>query len=155
MAAMRMKAMCEYSAAIVAVSVVLAIVISFVALQLTFHFRSEEKSWRWRKAAAALAMGAAIPVMHYTGMAAATVTAVDSVDGGLEHALSATSLGTAGIILVACLAQALSVLTSIADRRFSAQAPQLEGAVRRFRAVFDGAGLGIAVVELAGERIVE
>ena len=155
MAAMRMKAMCDYSPIIVAVSVVLAIVISFVALQLTFHFRNEEKSWRWRKAAAALAMGAAIPVMHYTGMAAATFMAMDSVDGSTAHALSATSLGTAGIILVACLAQALSVLTSIADRRFSAQALQLEGAVRRFRAVFEGAGLGIAVVELAGERIVE
>src|SRR5579862_2319514 len=44
MAAMRMKAMCDYSPIIVAVSVVLAIVISFVALQLTFHFRNEEKS---------------------------------------------------------------------------------------------------------------
>jgi two-component system, sensor histidine kinase and response regulator len=155
MAAMRMKAMCTYSAAIVTISVVLAIVISFVALQLTFHFRNEEKSWRWRKLAAALVMGAAIPTMHYTGMAAATFYAMDSVDGSVAHALSATSLGTAGIILVACLAQGLSVLTSIADRRFSAQALQLEGAVRRFRAVFEGAGLGIAVVELAGERIVE
>jgi PAS domain S-box-containing protein len=155
MAAMRMKAMCEYSAAIVAISVALAMVISFVALQLTFRFRGEQKSWRWRKAAAALAMGAAIPVMHYTGMAAATFMPSDAIEGGVAHALSATSLGTAGIILVACLAQGLSVLTSIADRRFSAQALQLEGAVRRLRAVFEGAGLGIAVVELAGERIVE
>src|SRR5712692_1450904 len=71
MAAMRLPAMCRYSPALVMLSVVLAIVISFVALWLTFHFRGETTAWR--KTLSALVMGAAIPVMHYTGMAAAKI----------------------------------------------------------------------------------
>jgi NO-binding membrane sensor protein with MHYT domain len=50
----------------------LAIVISWVALWLAFRLRYEARSGGWRKILAALAMGSAIPVMHYTGMAAAT-----------------------------------------------------------------------------------
>src|ERR1700722_15851578 len=41
MEAMRLPAMCHYSPALVIASVVLAIVISFVALWLTFHFRGD------------------------------------------------------------------------------------------------------------------
>ena len=74
MAAMRLPAMCRYSPALVIVSVVLAIVISFVALWLTFHFRGDTTGGGWLKSASALVMGAAIPVMHYTGMAAASFT---------------------------------------------------------------------------------
>ena len=41
MAAMRLPAMCHYSPSLFTLSVVLAIVISFVALWLTFHFRGD------------------------------------------------------------------------------------------------------------------
>src|SRR6266567_3454014 len=41
MAAMRLPAMCHYSPSLFTFSVVLAIVISFVALWLTFHFRGD------------------------------------------------------------------------------------------------------------------
>src|SRR5260370_5487881 len=67
MAAMRLSAMCSYSAKLVALSVVLAIVISLVALWLTFYFRVETAAWRWTKMHGALVMRAAIPVLHYTG----------------------------------------------------------------------------------------
>jgi len=81
MEAMRLPAMCHYSGGLVALSIVLAIVISLVALWLTFHLRTETKSMTWQKLTSALVMGAAIPVMHYTGMAAVTfrpmATAVD------------------------------------------------------------------------------
>ncbi len=73
MEAMRMSAMCHYSIPIVALSVVLAIVISLVALWLVFLSRDQAKAVGWRKIASALVMGAAIPVMHYTGMAAASL----------------------------------------------------------------------------------
>src|SRR3984893_19126431 len=68
MAAMRLPAMCHYSTALVVGSAVLAIVISFVALWLTFHFRGDTTAGGWLKGVSALVMGAAIPVMHYTGM---------------------------------------------------------------------------------------
>src|SRR5205823_6841893 len=70
MAAMRLPAMCSYKPSLLALSVVFAIVVSLVAIWLTFHFREEPKSPGWKIACAAV-MGAAIPIMHYTGMAAA------------------------------------------------------------------------------------
>ena len=70
MEAMRLPAMCSYSSGVVALSVILAIVISFVALWLTFGVRDVTTTWSWRKSGTALLMGLAIPVMHYVGMAA-------------------------------------------------------------------------------------
>jgi diguanylate cyclase (GGDEF)-like protein/PAS domain S-box-containing protein len=71
MAAMRSSARIQYDWRIVALSVVLAIAISEGALRLAFRMRGEN-SVTWRKILSALAMGAAIPLMHYTGMWAAT-----------------------------------------------------------------------------------
>ena len=121
MAAMRLPAMCSYSTAIVTVSVALAIVISFVALLLTFHFRGETTSGGWRKALSAVVMGAAIPVMHYTGMAAARFTATPGVYGDLSHALSISTLGMAEIVVVTFILLGFTVMTSLLDRRFAAQ----------------------------------
>ena len=72
MAAMRLAAMCHYHTGMFALSIVLAIVISFVGLWIVFSAREESQSGQRRKSSSALVMGAAIPVMHYTGMAAAS-----------------------------------------------------------------------------------
>jgi len=74
MAAMRLPAICSYSTSLFLLSVVLAVVISFVALWLTFYFRTETTVWRPPARHQRLGDGAAIPVMHYTGMAAARFT---------------------------------------------------------------------------------
>src|SRR5258708_24449681 len=71
MAAMRLAGMCYYDASLVALSVGLAIIISFPALWLAFLTREERKGAALRKIASAAVMGAPIPVMHYTGIAAA------------------------------------------------------------------------------------
>jgi diguanylate cyclase (GGDEF)-like protein/PAS domain S-box-containing protein len=139
MAAMRLPAMCRFSSAIVMISVVLAIVISFVALWLTFYFRGETKSGGWRKVASAVVMGAAIPVMHYTGMAAASFTPSMVTAGSLSHALNISSLGTTSIIIATFMALGLTVLTSLADRGFSAQALKLESSEKRSREILETA----------------
>jgi len=126
MAAMRLSAMCSYSAKLVALSVVLAIVISLVALWLTFYFRGETAAWSWRKMHGALVMGAAIPVMHYTGMAAARFTASPSVYGNQSHTINVSSLSVAGVTIVTLTVLGLALLTSFADRRFSLQALELQ-----------------------------
>src|ERR1700684_4002290 len=54
MYAMRLPAMCQYSSRLVTLSVILAMVISLVALWLTFHLRSEINSMSWRKLASAM-----------------------------------------------------------------------------------------------------
>jgi two-component system sensor histidine kinase/response regulator len=133
MAAMRMEATFHWSVPIVALSVILAIVISFVGLWLVFFAREDSRGNLWRKLGSAVIMGAAIPVMHYTGMAAASYSMSDqAVD--LSHAVSISALGTAGITLVTMMVLALAVLSSLVDRRYSAQALQSSMAKSEFLA---------------------
>jgi NO-binding membrane sensor protein with MHYT domain/nitrogen-specific signal transduction histidine kinase len=125
MEAMRLPAMCQYDSFLVALSVFFALLISLVALWITFHFRVEKASIGWRKIAGAVVMGAAIPVMHYTGMAAARFTPSDMpVD--LSNAVSISTLGTAGIAAATLLVLVLALLTSWADRRFAARTLELQ-----------------------------
>src|SRR5207237_4460357 len=125
MAAMRLTAMCHYSPALVALSVVLAMVISLVALWLAFHVREETTPWSWRKILSATVMGAAIPIMHYTGMAAAHFSTVTSGYVDRAHAIGASSLSVTGITTVTIMVLGLVVVTALADRRFSLQALEL------------------------------
>ena len=138
MAAMRLPAMCSYSPGLVSLSVALAIVISLVALWLTFHLREERGALGWRKLASALVMGAAIPVMHYTGMAAATFR---PMSGALDltHSVKISSLGTVGIGGVALLVLSIAILTSLVDRRFSAQSLELQLSEQRYRQLVESA----------------
>src|SRR3984957_83747 len=108
MDAMRLAAMCYYDNAIVVLSVVLAIVISFVALWLAFLARVERRGGVWRKFRSAVVMGAAIPIMHYTGMAASTFVPSGEVPN-LSHAVSISTLGMTGIVLVTILVLGLAV----------------------------------------------
>ncbi len=130
MAAMRLPAMCTYTPRLVAVSVILAVLISLIALWLTFKLR-EGTQGHWRKAVSALIMGGAIPTMHYTGMAAASFTS-SLIAPDLSHVVDISSLGIAGIVVVTVTVLAGASLTSMVDRRFSAQAAALEFE-RRYR----------------------
>ncbi|HXA76515.1 MAG TPA: MHYT domain-containing protein [Candidatus Acidoferrales bacterium] len=134
MEAMRLSAMCHYSPFLVALSVVLAILISLVALWLTFHFRNDVKEKWLQKIASAVLMGAAIPVMHYTGMAAASFTFTGEAPD-LSHAVSVSSLGITGITIVTFMVLGLAVLTSLIDRRFSV----LESSEERLRLIINTA----------------
>jgi two-component system sensor histidine kinase/response regulator len=139
MAAMRMDAMCIYSVKIVALSVVLAIAISFVALWLTFYFRTQTTGWDLRKTLSAIVMGAAIPVMHYTGMAAATFFPQKMSPGLFVHSLGVSTLGVTGIALVTFMVLGLVLVMSIADRRFSVQASALESSEQRYQQIVETA----------------
>jgi NO-binding membrane sensor protein with MHYT domain/signal transduction histidine kinase len=120
MAAMRVSAMCQYSSFLVALSVVCAVLISLAALWITFHLRDERAGIGWRKIAGAVVMGAAIPVMHYTGMAAASFTP-SGMPADLSRAVSPSTLGTAGIAAVTFIVLGLALLTSWVDRRSAVQ----------------------------------
>src|SRR5579872_363901 len=125
MAAMRLPAVCQFNSFLVVLSVVFAVLISLVALWITFHFRDEKTGIGWGKIAGAVVMGAAIPVMHYTGMAAASFTP-SGMPMDLSHAVSISTLGTAGIAAVAFMVLGLALLTSWVDRRFAAQTLELQ-----------------------------
>jgi PAS domain S-box-containing protein len=125
MAAMRLPAVCQFNFFLVVVSVMFAVLISLAALWITFHFRDEKKAIGREKLAGAIVMGAAIPVMHYTGMAAASFTP-SSMPTDLSHAVSISTLGTAGIAAVTFIVLGLALLTSWMDRRFAAQTLELQ-----------------------------
>src|ERR1700723_1514524 len=125
MAAMRLPAICHFNSSLVVLSVVFAVSISLAALWITFHFRDEKTGIGREKLAGAVAMGAAIPVMHYTGMAAASFTP-SGIPVNLSHAVSISTLGTAGIAAVTFIVLGLALLTSWMDRRFAAQTLELQ-----------------------------
>jgi len=125
MAAMRMSAITHYDSFLVVLSVVLAVLISLAALWITFHLRDEKAATGWRKISGAIVMGAAIPIMHYTGMAAAHFTP-SGMPTDLSRAISISTLGTAGIAAVTFIVLGLALLTSWVDRRFAAQTLELQ-----------------------------
>jgi PAS domain S-box-containing protein len=125
MAAMRLPAICQFNSFLVILSVVFAVLISLAALWITFHFREEKTGIGREKLAGAVIMGAAIPVMHYAGMAAASFTP-SGMPADLSHAVSISTLGTAGIAAVTFIVLGLTMLTSWVDRRFAAQTLELQ-----------------------------
>jgi PAS domain S-box-containing protein len=134
MAAMRLPATCSYDPALLTLSVVLAIGISLVALWLSFRLREDAKTPGGWKIASAVVMGAAIPAMHYTGMAAARFTASTAAPD-TSHAVSTSSLGVAGVSAVTLLVLSVAVLTSTLDRRTEEMLRQGE---ERFRRLVEG-----------------
>jgi PAS domain S-box-containing protein len=118
MDAMRLPAICHFNSPLVALSIVFAVLISLAALWITFHFRDQKTGMGWEKVAGAVVMGAAIPVMHYTGMAAASFT-TSGMPVDLSHAVSVSTLGIAGIAAVTFIVLGLALLTSWIDRRFA------------------------------------
>jgi NO-binding membrane sensor protein with MHYT domain/signal transduction histidine kinase len=127
MAAMRLPAICRFNSFLVVLSVVFAVLISLVALWIAFHFRDEKTGIGREKLAGAVVMGTAIPIMHYTGMAAASFTP-SGVPADLSHAVSISALGTGGIATMTFIVLGLALLTSWVDRRFAAQTLELQEA---------------------------
>ena len=126
MDAMRLAAMCVYSYKVVALSILLGIVISLVAIKLTFEGREQTSTWSWRKARSALVMGLAIPVVHYVGMASAHFIPRPLLDADLTHAINISNLGITSIALVTLLILGLVFITASLDRRFSLQALEIK-----------------------------
>ena len=125
MAAMRLPAICQFNSFLVVLSVVFAILISLAALWISFRFRDEKTGIGREKFAGAVVMGAAIPIMHYTGMAAASFTP-SGAPADLSHAVSISALGIAGIVAVTFIVLGLALLTSWMDRRSAAKTLELQ-----------------------------
>ena len=125
MAAMRVQAEARYDPLLVGLSVAIAIVVSFVALWLAFRLRElTTGAWSWRKIGSTLLMGAAIPSMHYTGMAAASFTS-STAALDVAHAVDISALSATAIITSTFMVLAVAIVTSVVDQRFSAQAQEL------------------------------
>jgi len=134
MTALRVVPMIQYEPGLVAASVVIAVVASFVALWLFAHLGNED-TWRVRtlRIGAAFVMGLAISGMHYTGMAASKFAAG-------AYCIS-PELGTSGMdsrwlgLVVATLALGLLAITTI----LLVYDSHLESNVRRYNKMLEHA----------------
>jgi PAS domain S-box-containing protein len=135
MAAMRLAAMHEYDRELVLISVLLAVVIAFAALNLTYYVRNENRG-RWLQLGIALVMGLAIPAMHYTGMAAVSFVST-TMQPDLSRAVDISTLSSSAMILVTLVILGFAVFTSVVDRRLSAQARELAFSEQRYQLLFE------------------
>jgi NO-binding membrane sensor protein with MHYT domain len=98
MDAMRLPAMHHWDTTFVALSVVIALVVSLAALGLTFMFR-EDKPTKAAKIVCAIIMGFAIPAMHYTAMAGVSYTPMTEAPD-LTNAADVSLLANTAIVIV-------------------------------------------------------
>jgi len=143
MAAMRLSAECHYNLLLVAVPLIIAIIASLAALVLTFDYREDFRGTTLAKVMSAGVMGAAIFLMHYTGMMSASFVPSTGFPD-LSHAISISSLGLGGIAIGALAVQGAAILTSSVDRRFAMQAQELQTS-ERFRQIADNLQVVLAL----------
>lgn len=151
MAAMRIAAATHYNYELVALSVVLAIGISLAGLLLIFFFREESRKLRTKLGIASL-VGLAIPVMHYTGMAAVSFTsAPDNPD--FSSSIDISHLASSAIVVAIMVVLGCVVFTSLVDRRLSVQQSILENERIMLRALIDNIPDLMYVKDLDGRFI--
>ncbi|MGC2467088.1 MAG: PAS domain S-box protein [Candidatus Acidiferrum sp.] len=124
MAAMRLSAVRHYNPWLVAASVLIAIAASVVALEFTFDYREDFRGTSLAKFLSAVWMGAAICLMHYTGMAAVSFFPTTVVPN-LSHTVSISPLGNNGIVIVTLLFLGTVILTSSMDRQTQVECQRL------------------------------
>jgi PAS domain S-box-containing protein len=113
--AMRLPAIPHYSHALVALSVVLAIVISRIALSLLYSLRHTAASWDKRKGGAALTIGLSIPVMNYVGIAAVKFIPSASASWVPVYTINISALSVVGVSVITFVVLGTAILLSVAD----------------------------------------
>lgn len=121
MESMRLQGMHRYSAPLVALSVVLAMIFSVLSIWLTFLFREGPSGWKSRKLGSVVLLGTAIWLMHYTGMASASFM-TSATEPDLSHAVRISVLDAFGIGAVALTVLVVALVTSTVDRLQQAKA---------------------------------
>lgn len=149
MAAMQLEAESHYNSKLVAVSIVLAIGASLIAMWLAFHLRSNTSiSGSFWKLGSAIIMGIAIATMHYTGMAAVSFTSSPELVIEQFHPLNSFLLAV-GIGMATLVILALALVTSLFEQRIrieTARAEALHQSRERFRSLVQNASNIIIVV---------
>ena len=110
----------SYDALLVATSILIAVVASFVALWLFFRLREGNSLSQWlTRIAAAIVMGVAISGMHYTGMAASRFSLGSFCQGGVTFQNSWLA-GTIGFFALGLLV--VTLLTALYDAHLQSSA---------------------------------
>src|SRR6185437_16040814 len=105
-------------------TVLLSLLAAIFASFITLYVVSRPHMTALNVVGGSLLMGAAIPVMHYTGMAAVTFTPM-AMAPDLSYAIDISELANSAIVRMTLVILGCGLLTSLLDRRFSAQAREL------------------------------
>ena len=152
MEAMRLPAKLVYSPLVVASAVAIAIGMSFGAYRLAF-LRSRPQLWGWPKAGSAVLMGLAIASMHYVAMASATFVPAPMAADRLGHAVSASGLGLATIVVSALVLLTTALVASTIDRKTAMQSLELLRSRQHFASVFEAMAEGIVIQDIDGNVV--
>jgi PAS domain S-box-containing protein len=135
MAAMRLRAMHYYDHTLWTLSIVLAVIISFAGLLIISGSGGEKRTWK-HKLGATFALGIAIPLMHYTGMAAVHFVP-SAMPQDFSNSLDLSGESASSIFGMTLLVLGFTLLTSLVDRRLSSQLTMLESEREMLRALID------------------
>jgi PAS domain S-box-containing protein len=150
MAAMRLPASMSFDPVMVTVSVMIAVIVSLVALWRAFRLRVDTGCrWHRDKLVSAMAMGAAIPLMHYTGMAAVEFKYSSRVVD-VTGAVSISTLSVTAIIVSTMLVLGGVMVSAIVNRKFIAKDAALAASDIRFRALVEQSGDALVLLDAAG-----
>jgi two-component system, sensor histidine kinase and response regulator len=161
MAAIRSRALMRFEPGLVAVSVVVAIVLAFIALEIRFQLRRRWSSEIVATFVAALIMGAAVAGMHYTAMQASVF--FPFAGGHEETDVLPTTLMALLITVISVLIGAVTLVASAAGRqselasglsaevkRRLALEQEAEGGRARLQAIFDAVVDAIVTIDQSG-----
>jgi PAS domain S-box-containing protein len=156
MAAMRTSAVMYYNPLLVTLSVVIAIAVSLIGLFFVFQLREETTSNQiWKKVIAAIIMGAAIPIMHYIGMAAAYFIPMSNtvLESELKPPENVVILAIS-VIIGTLIILGLALLTIFFDRRLSAQiiySQAIKDSQKYLKTILQNIQSGVLVIEEDGQ----
>ena len=148
MEAMRLKAKCVYSGWMVALSVAVAISLSYCAIRTSFHFKAQFGKWSWLKAGSAILLGLAISAMHYTGMSAVTFFEQPQMNDSTSRAIGMSTMGLSSIVAITILLLFVVLVSSYMDRVFARQANVIAEGRLQTQIIFDNLREGIIVLDL-------
>jgi signal transduction histidine kinase len=118
MASMRMPAALTYDPTRCALSIVIAITVSILALSIAFRFRHHDAaSDRWPRVGGAALMGCAIAGLHYTGMSAARFTPRPASPTLYAHTIANGPPLAFAVIAGTLLVLVLALVGTTMDRR--------------------------------------
>lgn len=154
MAAMMMNAIILYDWLWFTVSIFVAILVSMVALILTFQLRSVDPvKGLWRKIFAGLLMGAAITGMHYTGMYATTFVAHEHMTTAvIAHDDSGLIATMIGIVIVLILVVTLASV--YVDKQFAGKTMRVLESDQRYKSLFEHNYDGVIFYSIDGSQSV-
>ncbi len=141
MAALRIDGLVRYNPQLFALSLLVAVVLAFVALQIRYRVASR----RWRVPIAATVMGCAVSGMHYTAMAATYFLREGDAgipDSAFQPALLATIVSIFTVLLIA-----LVLMATLAGRN-QETARRLRASEYRIRKILETTQEGFVQIDL-------